>query len=57
MAINDITGDTIISGSPTEAYRQGYDNIWGKKPAQDMPQTIGEMVEQETQEEKPSEDT
>lgn len=28
---NDITGDPLVSKSPTEAYRDGWDRIFGKK--------------------------
>lgn len=28
---NDITGDPLVSKSPTEAYRDGWDLIFGKK--------------------------
>lgn len=28
---NDITGDTLISKSATEAYRDGWDRIFGNK--------------------------
>ena len=46
MSHNDITGDKIATDVPSEAFRSGYDLIdWGKKP---MPQTIAEMVEEET---------
>lgn len=29
---NDITGDTLATKETTDAYRDGYDRIWGKKP-------------------------
>ena len=28
---NDITGDSLVSKKPTEAYRNGWDQIFGKK--------------------------
>jgi len=28
---NDITGDPIITKNPSDAYRNGWDNIFGKK--------------------------
>jgi hypothetical protein len=28
---NDITGDPLISKSPTESYRDGWDRIFGQK--------------------------
>ena len=31
-ATNDITGDAIKTGASTEAYREGYDRIFGKPP-------------------------
>ena len=31
---NDITGDPLITKSTTDAYRNGYDLIWGKKKDQ-----------------------
>lgn len=30
-AKNDITGDSIASRMPTDAYRDGHDRIFGKK--------------------------
>lgn len=30
-AKNDITGDTLVSKTSTDAYREGYDRIFGKK--------------------------
>lgn len=33
MAVNDITGDRLVSKSTTEAYRQAYDGIFGQKKA------------------------
>ncbi len=32
MSRNDITGDALVSGATTDAYRTGHDLIWGKKP-------------------------
>ena len=34
MAINDITGDALISRAPSEAYKNNYDLIFGKKKSQ-----------------------
>ena len=31
MAINDITGDALVSRAPSEAYKNNYDLIFGKK--------------------------
>lgn len=31
MAINDITGDALVSRVPSEAYKNNYDRIFGKK--------------------------
>ena len=31
---NDITGDSIQTGAVTNAYRDNYDLIWGKKTPQ-----------------------
>ena len=31
-AKNDVTGDAIATKSNTDAYREGYDRIFGKKP-------------------------
>jgi hypothetical protein len=28
---NDVTGDQLISKSPTDSYRDGWDRIFGKK--------------------------
>ena len=30
-AKNDITGDALVSKTPTDAYRDGWDAIFGKK--------------------------
>lgn len=43
MSHNDITGDKIATDTPSEAYRENWDKIFGKKPVQ----TIADMVEQE----------
>lgn len=39
---NDITGDELKTGSSTEAYRDGWDRIFGKKPGtlQPLPENI-----------------
>lgn len=29
---NDITGDKLVTKTPTDAYREGYDRIFSKKP-------------------------
>ena len=39
-AKNDITGDTIATKGTTDAYRDGYDRIFGKKAE---PCDMGEM--------------
>lgn len=31
MSTNDITGDKLISKSTTDAYRDGFERIYGKK--------------------------
>lgn len=31
-AKNDITGDALVTKTATEAYRDGWDRIFGKKP-------------------------
>ena len=31
MAINDITGDALVSRVPSEAYKNNYDRIFGNK--------------------------
>lgn len=31
MSINDITGDALISRASSDAYRDNYDRIFGKK--------------------------
>lgn len=33
MAINDITGDRLVSKASTEAYRKAYDGIFGQRKA------------------------
>jgi len=40
---NDITGDAIRTDSSTEVYREGWDRIFGKKPAIIHP-TIAEQT-------------
>lgn len=30
MAVNDVTGDRLVSSVPTDKYREGYDAIFGK---------------------------
>lgn len=35
---NDITGDHIITGVSNEAYRSGYDRIFGKKKDENLPE-------------------
>lgn len=40
-ARNDITGDSIVSKSNSEEYRNNFANIFGKKE----PQTLGEQIE------------
>jgi hypothetical protein len=48
MSHNDITGDKITTDVPSDAYRDNWGKIFGKTPATDeLPRTIGEMVEQE----------
>lgn len=49
-ARNDITGDALITKSSTDAYREGYDRIFGKKKQativismEDIPVTTPEM--------------
>ena len=32
MSRNDITGDNIATRAPTDAYREGHDRIFAKKP-------------------------
>jgi hypothetical protein len=44
MSHNDITGDKIATDVPSDAYRENWDRIFGKKP---IPTTIADMVEQE----------
>jgi len=57
MSKNDITGDSLVSKKTSEAYRDNWENIWGKvkihqsnPPDQAAPKTIGELFEQETKE-------
>lgn len=35
-AKNDITGDSLVTKSPTEAYRDGWDRIFGNKSVQEI---------------------
>ena len=37
MSTNDITGDALRSKPTTEAYAQGWDRIFAKKPACEVP--------------------
>ncbi len=32
MSTNDVTGDKLITKQATDAYRDGWDRIFGKKP-------------------------
>lgn len=41
---NDITGDTIVTKSTGNAYREGWDRIFGKKP---MPMQVSIEIEAE----------
>jgi len=41
MGINDITGDTISTPSPTQAYRDNYDLIF-TRPKRDLENTNDE---------------
>lgn len=34
MAINEITGDALVSRVPSDAYKCNYDRIFGKKDKQ-----------------------
>jgi hypothetical protein len=36
VAVNDITGDSIITKSSTEKYRDNWDRIFGKKDSEDL---------------------
>lgn len=49
---NDITGDTIATKATTQAYRDNYDAIFGKKK---KPETQAELGTDEKSEQKPTE--
>lgn len=36
VAVNDITGDSILTKSSTEKYRDNWDRIFGKKDSEDL---------------------
>jgi len=36
VAVNDITGDSILTRSSTEKYRDNWDRIFGKKDSEDL---------------------
>ena len=36
VAVNDITGDSILTRSSTERYRDNWDRIFGKKDSEDL---------------------
>ena len=36
VAVNDITGDSIITKSSNEKYRENWDTIFGKKNREDL---------------------
>ena len=36
IAVNDITGDPILTKSTTEKYRENWDKIFGKKDSEDL---------------------
>ena len=42
---NDITGDSIQTGVVTDAYRENYDLIWGKKTPQEKDDAKAEDAE------------
>lgn len=37
VAINDVTGDPLVSKHNTEKFRSNYDNIFGNKPKAEKP--------------------
>ena len=47
MAINDITGDNLISRAPSDQYRENYDKIFGRKKVQSEPVTESDDKEDE----------
>lgn len=51
---NDITGDTIATKATTQAYRDNYDAIFGKKK---KPETPTELNSVEKSEQKPTQPT
>lgn len=51
---NDITGDTIATKATTQAYRDNYDAIFGKKK---KPETQTELGTDEKSEQNPTEPT
>lgn len=36
VAVNDITGDSILTKSSTQQYRDNWDRIFGKKSSEDL---------------------
>lgn len=36
VSVNDITGDSILTKSSTEKYRDNWDKIFGKKHSEDL---------------------
>jgi hypothetical protein len=54
-ARNDITGDAIQTKSPNDAYREGWDRIFGKKHVFNHQNDGGITVEQLTKLERPGE--
>lgn len=46
---NDITGDSLVSKTSTDAYREGYDRIFGARKLTSIPievvHKLGEVVE------------
>lgn len=42
VAVNDVTGDSIISKSSSQKYRDNWDRIFGKKDSEDLTDDRGE---------------
>lgn len=41
---NDITGDRLATKETTDAYREGYDRIFGKRTPVDVPSEVKKLL-------------
>ena len=53
MSTNDVTGDKLITKQSTDAYRDGWDRIFGKKPQPPVANPPDEPADEPTCNEDP----